>query len=222
MRQWINPVPSMLCSITLKSVWGMRSPGKRSSTDVFLNIPYDNDARSESLLVAYTASLVAMGRKPRLTFELPDGGTGRRHRIFSLLQSCPVSFHDLSAVGKPVRFNMPFELGLACAIREMKGGHQYHVFDAKAHQLEIHLNDLNGIDPKIHSSTPRGVITSVLDILDKPGGAPAALQLMRLHRELMKIVPVLKRKHKKNNLRGRRIYGELVALGSKFVLDSKW
>ena len=73
----------------------MRSRGKNVSTDVFLNIPYDNNPLSESLLVAYTASLVALGRKPRLTFEIPDGGTGRMGRIFSLLKSCPISFHDL-------------------------------------------------------------------------------------------------------------------------------
>jgi hypothetical protein len=200
----------------------MRSQGKNVSTDVFLNIPYDNNAQSESLLVAYTASLVSLGRKPRLTFELPDGGTGRMGRIFSLLKSCPVSFHDLSAVDMPVRFNMPFELGLACAIREMKGSHKYYIFDAKVHRLELHLNDLNGIDPKIHSSSPKGIITSILDILDKPGGSPTAMQVTKLHKELMKFVPMLKRKHKKSNLRGRRIYGELVALGTKLVLDWKW
>ena len=200
----------------------MRSRGKNVSTDVFLNIPYDNNPLSESLLVAYTASLVALGRKPRVTFEIPDGGTGRMGRIFSLLKSCPISFHDLSAVGLPVRFNMPFELGLACAIRKMKGRHQYYIFDAKAHRLEHHLNDLNGIDPKIHSSTSKGVITSILDILDKPSGSPTAMQVTKLHKELMKFVPMLKKKHKKNNLRGRRIYGELVALGTKLVLDWKW
>src|ERR1700678_2020330 len=106
----------------------MRSRGKNVSTDVFLNIPYDNNPLSESLLVA-------LGRKPRLAYEIPDGGTGRMGRIFSLLKSCPISFHDLSAVGLPVRFNMPFELGLACAIRKMKGRHQYYIFDAKTHRL---------------------------------------------------------------------------------------
>jgi hypothetical protein len=114
---------------------------------------------------------------------------------------------------------MPFELGLACAIQEMGRKHQYYIFDAKPHRLEIHLNDINGIDPKIHASTPKGIITSVLDILDKPGGSPSAIEVTGLYRELKNLVPMLKKKHQKKNLRGRRIYGELVALGTKIALD---
>src|SRR4051812_36698161 len=96
---------------------------RSSPTDVFLNVPYSPSY--EKLLVALTAALVAVGRRPRLTFEIADGGQGRFRRIFALLKSCRVSIHDLSAVGLPVRFNMPFELGLACAIQEQGARHDF-------------------------------------------------------------------------------------------------
>jgi hypothetical protein len=193
-----------------------------ASADVFLNIPYDASAEFEALLVAYTASLVAIGRRPRLTFELPDDGAGRMRRIFALLRSCPVSFHDLSAVELPVRFNMPFELGLACALRETGKGrnrHRFHIFDSKPYQLQIHLSDLNALDPKIHGGKVDGVVKSVLDILDKPGGAPSARQVLQLYREMNQLVPILKDEHRRKDLFGRKIYGELVALGTTIARD---
>lgn len=103
------------------STKNQRTPGKRRTSgitreQVFLNVPYSPSY--ERTLLALTAALVAIGRVPRLTFQLPDGGQGRLQRIFALLRSCRVSLHDLSAVGLPVRFNMPFELGLACALKE--------------------------------------------------------------------------------------------------------
>lgn len=94
---------------------------------VFLNVPYNRSY--EPMLVALTAALVSVERIPRLTFEIPDGGEGRLQRIFSLLKSCDVSIHHLSAVGLPVRFNMPFELGLACAIKAEGGRHNFLVLE---------------------------------------------------------------------------------------------
>jgi hypothetical protein len=99
-------------------------PNRRRSTPVdpakvFLIVPYDSSY--ERTLVALTAALVVLGRVPQLTFQITDGGQGRLRRIFDLLKSCRFSIHDLSAVDKPVRFNIPFELGLACALKEQTG-----------------------------------------------------------------------------------------------------
>lgn len=49
---------------------------------VFLNVPYS--LGYEKTLVALTAALVSVGRVPRLTFQIPDGGQGRLQRIFAL------------------------------------------------------------------------------------------------------------------------------------------
>lgn len=191
-------------------------PGKRKSrgataSQVFLNVPYSPSY--ERMLVALTAALVALGRVPRLTFQVPDGGEGRLKRIFTLLQSCRVSIHDLSSVGMPVRFNMPFELGLAYAIKAQSDHHDFLVLEKKAYRLDRHLSDLRGIDPKIHHGTVRGAISAILEVLDKPGGNPSAKDVLRLYRRMMKALPGLKARHGNHDLFSTRVYGELLTWG---------
>jgi hypothetical protein len=85
---------------------------------VFLNIPYDRAFRN--LYLAYIVGIYQFELKPRVTLGIP-GGARRLDRILDLIQSCPISIHDLSRVemdrSAPAtpRFNMPFELGLAVA-----------------------------------------------------------------------------------------------------------
>ena len=84
---------------------------------VFLNLPFDKSY--EPLFVAMISAIVAIGRTPRCVLEVPEQGDGRLTRVFNLMRSCSVSLHDLSRVGLPVRFNMPFELGVAFALRRL-------------------------------------------------------------------------------------------------------
>lgn len=188
-----------------------RRPPKVDPSQVFLNIPYNRSY--ERVLVALTAALVAVGRVPRLTFQVPEIGEGRLRRIFGLMKSCRVSVHDLSAVGMPVRFNMPFELGLACAIKEQSGEHDFLILERKPHRLHRHLSDVGGIDPKIHNGTARGAINAILDVLERPGCNPSTEDVMRLHRQMMALVPAMKRRHGTSDLFSTRVYGELVATG---------
>lgn len=193
----------------------MPSPAESSPTAaaprVFLNVPYD--ASYEKILVALTAALIALGRDPQLTFQVPDGGQGRLRRIFDLLSSCPVSIHDLSAVGTPVRFNMPFELGLACALKEQTRSHDFLVLERKRHRLDRSLTDLKGIDPKIHGGSARAAIAAILEVLERSSGNPTAEQVWQLYRRLHRLLPALKRQHGRNTLFGSRVYGDLVSLG---------
>ena len=189
-------------------------PGPRRggiASPIFLNVPYSRSY--ERTLVALTAALVSVGAVPQLTFQIPDGGQGRLRRIYNLLQSCRVSIHDLSSVGMPVRFNMPFELGMAYAIKAHSGKHDFLVLEKRAYRLDRHLSDLRGIDPKIHHGTVRGAISAVLEVLQKPAGTPSAAQVMRLYRQMMKAVPALKAEHGNRDLFSTRVYGELVTSG---------
>lgn len=195
-------------------------PGKRASsggtfTPVFLNVPYSPGY--ERMLVALTAALVVVRAIPRLTFQVPDGGEGRLNRIYGLLRSCRVSIHDLSSVGMPVRFNMPFELGMAYAIKARTGRHDFLVLESQPHRLDRHLSDLRGIDPKIHHGTVRGAIRAVLEVLEKPGGNPPASEVMGLYRRMMRQLPVLKAMHGNPDLFSTRVYGELVTLGRELA-----
>lgn len=190
---------------------GKQRGRKLGVAQVFLNVPYSPSY--ERLLVALTAALVAVGRVPRLTFQVPETGSGRLQRIFALLQSCRVSIHDLSAVGLPVRFNMPFELGLACALKAQSGKHDFLILEKKAHRLPKHLSDVSGIDAKIHHGTVRGAICAILEVLEKPGGNPSAAQVMKLYRRMMRWVPILKAQHGVRHLFSARVYGDLVTAG---------
>ena len=185
-------------------------PSRAARRQVFLNIPYS--ASYERIFVALTVALVALGRIPRLTFEVADGGQGRLKRIFSLLKACPVSIHDLSYVGRPGRFNMPFELGLACAIKEQTGRHDFLMLEKKDHRLDRTLSDLKGIDPKIHHGRPAEAIIAVLEVLERPKGNPAVADVHGLYREVIRLVPELKREHHRDSLFGSRIYQALVTL----------
>lgn len=200
------------------------TPSKRAASEiapaqVFLNVPYS--ASYERTLLALTAALVAVGRVPRLTFQLPDGGQGRLQRIFELLRSCRVSIHDLSSVGLPVRFNMPFELGLACALKQQTDQHDFLVLDRRAHRLDRHLSDLKGVDTKIHHGSVSGAICAVLESLDKPTGNPSAADVMKLYRRMRKFLPVLKSRQGNQGIFSPRVYGELVALGFETAREMK-
>ena len=63
------------------------------------------------------------------------------------------------------------------------------------------------------SQVVNGAICAVLEVLERPGGNPSTVDVMRLYRRMMRYVPVLKARHGKRDLYGTRVYGELVALG---------
>ncbi len=69
------------------------------------------------------------------------GSERRLNRIMGLLRRCRYSFHDLSRVEldasppETPRLNMPFELGLAVALRQtLRRRHAWFVLEAKAYR----------------------------------------------------------------------------------------
>src|SRR5262245_19348009 len=107
---------------------------------VFLNVPFDKNY--EPYFLALIASVVAVGRVPRSVIELPELGLGRLSRLLTHIGGCDVSIHDLSRVGVPVRFNMPFELGLACAVASQAKSHAYILLERKPYRLDRTLSDI--------------------------------------------------------------------------------
>ena len=195
----------------------MRSKREASRRSVFLNVPFDKSY--EPLFVALISALVALGRTPRSVLEVTEQGDGRLVRILRLIRSCPVSIHDLSRVGLPVRFNMPFELGIAFALARIDRGHKFILLEAERHRLQRTLSDVNGIDPGIHGATVKGIISCVLSLLGKQRENPHPKQVAHIHRQLWKTVPFLKRNHGRSNIYSRAIFDELVA--GAFTLAKK-
>jgi len=82
------------------------------SKAVFINAPFDR--AYESLFVTAVGLLTFLDYEAHCVLEVRETGEGRLQRIYELMRTCRISLHDMSRIGAPVRFNMPFELGLAC------------------------------------------------------------------------------------------------------------
>jgi hypothetical protein len=128
-----------------------KAPGTRVNPhSCFLNIPYDD--KFENLYLAYIVGLTAHGLEPTATLGIPRDAR-RLDRIFTLIQSCRYSVHDLSRVqldpGLPraPRFNMPFELGLSVAWARLNPNlHSWIGCDEVPHRPVRSISDLAGTD----------------------------------------------------------------------------
>ncbi len=125
----------------------MTRESRAGTTRVFLNVPYDEEY--EPLFVALLAALPVLGCRPTCALEAADAGQGRLDRILALITSCEASIHDLSRTQvsgrvRAPRFNMPFELGVCCAVARIGGRHRYYVFEEKPFRLQKSLSDLGG------------------------------------------------------------------------------
>lgn len=140
---------------------------------VFLNTPYD--PRYQPLFITLVGTLVCLGKAPHCVLEIQESGQGRLVRIFELLNSCQVSIHELSRTRS--RYNMPFELGLACAASLSGQAHQVVVMDSVAYRLDKTLSDYKGRDPLIHHNKCDNLVTCLLDLFAVPNEPePAALR----------------------------------------------
>lgn len=177
---------------------------------VFLNVPFDKSYEQQFL--ALVSAIVLLGRRPRCVLEIEESGVGRLNRLFQMLKQCRASIHDLSRVGTPVRFNMPFELGLACAIAEYTStSHQYFVFEKKAYRLQHTLSDLNGRDPVVHDGTIRGTLRAVFEVLRAQGADTRPADALALYRDLSTLSAELKKAHGHKTVFSRVMFQELVA-----------
>ena len=175
----------------------MSAPSSPIAQNVFLNVPFDS--RYSGLFTALIGGLTALGYEPHCVLEVPSGGQNRLDRIYTLIESCGASIHDLSRVSlsgpfRVPRFNMPFELGIAYALTR-KQPHQFFVFEAKDYRLQASLSDLNGHDPHIHEGTQDGILRCLLDCFafGTPTGALPFVVLQSLTRKLNRSVQILQR-----------------------------
>ena len=185
---------------------------------VFLNVPFDT--AYEENFVALIATILALGRKPRCVLELPEFGEGRLSRLLRQLASCRVSIHDLSRVGLPARFNMPFELGLACGLANYKGNHRFILLEKTPYRLDRTLSDLKGRDPLIHGGKPEGIVNCILDVLSSSPRTPQPSVIHAFRKDLWTFACQLKRDHGRSSLFHRSIFEKLVTAGAELATGS--
>ena len=168
--------------------------GKPDPQSVFLNVPFDRSY--EKIFIALIAALVSLGRVPHSVLEIPDMGQGRMSRILDLMSRCRVSIHDLSRVGTPVRFNMPFELGIAYSLFHIMRKHNFIIMEAKKHRLDRTLSDLKAIDPKIHEGKPLLAILAAYEVLGRPRGNPPIDIAEDIFKKLWSNINTIRHRHK--------------------------
>lgn len=163
---------------------------------VFINAPFDDSY--ESLFVTLVGTLLFLGQTPHCVLEVREQGDGRLARIYELMRSCRVSMHDMSRVGTPVRFNMPFELGMASALKlAAPAKYEVVVLDAKPYRMDRLFSDYKGRDASIHHGTVDGMIACLLDTFPS-GIAPADVR--RAIRALRDSVNAMKAEMKSRSL----------------------
>jgi hypothetical protein len=178
-----------------------------NSTDIFVNVPYDKGY--EPLFITLIGTLIFLGQKPRCAAEIRESGEGRLARLYKLLSDCTTSIHDLSRVGAP-RFNMPFELGIACGLNYLSQ-HEYAiiVLDAKPRRLDRTLSDYKACDPLIHNNKCDDMIACLLDVFDIDN-PPQSSQLRTSTKLLRSVAHELKREMGIDNLFRPNAYRSLV------------
>ncbi len=195
----------------------MPSPDATYYQSVFINIAFDNSY--ERLFVALIASLISLGRIPHCVLEISEQGQGRLNRIIDTLEICQVSIHDLSRVGSPVRFNMPFELGLAYLLSRDTQKHSFIIFERKIHRLTTTLSDIRGIEPYIHKGSMRGIVNGVLDALSSEENNPDPKEVWQFSLNLWKVACELKQRYGRENIYNRILYLKLLSVGLELAIQ---
>lgn len=184
---------------------------------VFINAPFDPSY--EPLFVTLVGSLVFLGQEPHCVLEVREKGDGRLLRIVELMRMCRMSIHDLSRTGTPVRFNMPFELGLACSLKVADpAAYEVFVLDSRPYRLDKTLSDYKGRDPLIHGGSSDGMVACLLDtfVVDIPN---AAAQFRGAARELRNSAQVLKRQMKASSLFRPALFRLIVAAATDIAIE---
>jgi hypothetical protein len=183
---------------------------------VFINAPFDE--RQEPLFVTEVGAIIFLGQHPHCVLEVNETGEGRLTRIFELMRSCRISIHDLSRSGNPVRFNMPFELGLACALKLLQpADYEVFVLDRRSFRSDRTLSDYKGRDPLIHNGTSDGMLACLLDVFT-PVGGPTIIELRAAARELRRSSDEMKRDLRSNSIFRPALYRKLVSLATEIAI----
>jgi hypothetical protein len=154
---------------------------------------------------------------PHCVLEVRETGDGRLQRIYELMKRCRISVHDMSRIGAPVRFNMPFELGLACSLKLVRP-QQYEiiVLDSKEYRMDHRLSDYKGHDLFIHRGTCDGMIEAVLDAFPSRRAHPSALRAAT--RELRGYVRELKRDFRATTIFHPHLFDGLTSAAAEFAV----
>ncbi len=147
------------------------------TSSVFINCPFDD--LYGPILDVLVFTVFDCGFEPRCAMEIDDSAQIRIDKIFSIINECKFSIHDVSRTeldpntGLP-RFNMPLELGMFLGARRF-GGKQHReksclILDTERFRYQTYISDISGQDIKAHQNDPRRAVGLVRGWLNDASG----------------------------------------------------
>lgn len=192
----------------------MSEPAFVDPKAVFINAPFDR--AYESLFVTLVGMTTFLDYRPHCVLEVRETGEGRLQRIYELMRTCRISLHDMSRIGTPARFNMPFELGLACSLKLREADeYEIRVLDSKEYRLDRRLSDYKGRDLFIHGDNHDGMINALLDAFQSQHRDAAIFR--QAARKLRTSVREMKHESRATTVFHPYLFSRLVGLASKFA-----
>lgn len=185
---------------------------------VFLNVPFDS--AYERKFIWIISGLVALSHTPRSALEIPEDGQGRLRRLHELITSCGVSIHDLSRVGTPVRFNMPFELGIAYAASVSGSRHKFMIFESKPRRLQTTLSDMNGRDPMIRRGSHRRALYEICGAFSVSGREIDPDDVCRIAIDVETTVGAIRNRRRFPDIFSRMMFQTTVQTALKLAADA--
>ena len=113
---------------------------------------------------------------------------------------------------------MPFELGLAYAVRRYRPTSKKRsivLLESVNHRLSRTLSDMAGFDPGIHRNKPRRIISCILDSLGTGTSDPSVTDVYTTWRGLMKASRQLKDAAGQDDVYTRTLFKRLVAASTE-------
>ncbi len=147
------------------------------TSSVFINCPFDD--LYGPILDVLVFTVFDCGFEPRCAMEIDNSAQIRIDKIFSIINECKFSIHDVSRTeldpntGLP-RFNMPLELGMFLGARRF-GGKQHReksclIMDTEQYRFQTYISDISGQDIKAHQNDPRLAVGLVRSWLNDASG----------------------------------------------------
>ena len=147
---------------------------RRSSynDNVFINCPFDK--QYEPIFHAIIFAIFDCGFVPRCTLEEDDASQIRIEKIYSIINACRYSIHDISRTeldskNNLPRFNMPLELGIFLSAKKFGSGKHNKksclILDKKAYRYQKFISDISGQDISAHNNSTKNAIRIVRDWL---------------------------------------------------------
>jgi hypothetical protein len=147
--------------------------------NVFINCPFD--AGYAPLFRSAVFTIADCGFVPRTALDVSDASEVRIHKIYSMIEECRLSVHDLSRTQLDVgtdlpRFNMPLEFGIFLGAKFLGNPQQRRkaclVFDERPYRYQMYLSDVAGQDISWHANDQKTLVFRIRDWLASLSGDP--------------------------------------------------